>query len=609
MKKLFAVLLCMIMLVTYLAFPSVAIENLETEWDDSIFEIWDVIGAKEFQTIEIAGQQVNYVKIAEAVEDKQVYKVTLRYKASVATPLSFMTADNEYITVNPGFVEAENYTVCTAAVCQNNSNMTTYVCIDMEGGENGEGNALYLYWPADCDFSVYNAELEKLGTVVGNGGVSMIKTNDASMEQALRYYFNYDTNTGKELVFNGETFKIVSRGFLMANGGNGGLSEAAVTRETAKSNNKIKDLNITELTKCWTVKENENGTNNITFSTYVTKFAAEGGTYNLSKKLYVKAYIEVLVGTQNYTFYSSESCYTVKDVADKSWYHNEGAFVNGNEVPDDKKEITLNNVTRELVWNQEFNLNGIMEGVTTNVDTMSPDSVVKTSTSEDNIFVNGGSLVLRMKDNGDNTFTTAKSLTTSGVMSFKYGYVEMRAKLPYQYGMWSSFWMQPDKNLVPENFKYYGEVDIVETWWTNKMTEFTLHKWLKDYSVSKSQVKVNGNNEVDVSNHGGNREYIFDDYTNLKNEYHIYGFEWTPEYMKAYIDGECYYTIYIDEDSDFSEEYSGMECFHDYYYLCWNNWMQPTYAEQLELENGYADYAIDYVRVYQNTESEFIKKY
>ena len=36
-----------------------------------------------------------------------------------------------------------------------------------------------------------------------------------------------------------ENYTIISRGFLLTNGGNGGLIEASVTRETAKNNKKI----------------------------------------------------------------------------------------------------------------------------------------------------------------------------------------------------------------------------------------------------------------------------------------------------------------------------------------------------------------------------------
>lgn len=604
MKKLLSVFLCVVLFL--LSSVSVSALDIAEKNDDFTLDLDNIIGtAMTAQSAIINGIDVKYVMLSEKVSDNSVYKIDFRYRAAASVPLSFMTAEADSVYTNQGFVEAPNFVVINAAASVWNNDLTVYVNTDMEGGINGEGEALFVYWPANLEFSVYNVELENLGTLVGNGGVSMIKGLSESESQALRYYFNYNTITGNELVVNDETYTILSRGFLLANGGEGGLLNAAVTFETAKSTDKIIDINTTDLEKVWSFK-NVGGKDNLTYSTYITNFAAEDGTYNQSMRLYVKGYVRVKINGQVCTFYSTITNYTVKDIADYLWYHNEGEFTTGNEVPEDKRTHTINGVERQLVWNQEFNTNGVLQGVTYKYDTMvSRDPELKTSTSENNIFVKDGNLVLRMIDNQDGTFTTAKSLTTINEMSFKYGYVEMKAKMPYQYGMWFSFWMQPDRNLLAEDYEYWGEVDIVETFWKFRSTDFTLHKWGRYVEGSVTQ-RIDG---VDVSNHEGQASYVFENYENLKNEYHIYGFEWTPEYMKAYIDGECYYTVYIDEESEFSNERVGMECFHDYFYLCWNNWMHASYADKLVLENGYADYAIDYVRLYQTPDTEFIVEY
>lgn len=603
MKKIVCLFLCVVLfLLTAISVSAIDVAN---ENDDFVFDLDDIIGtALTEQSGVIDGVEVKYAVLSNAVEDNTVYKIDLRYRAASRVPLSFMTADADSIYTNQGFVEDANFVVTYANQSKLNSDLTVYINTDMEGGKTAEGEALFIYWPANYNFSVYGVELTSLGTLVGNGGISMIKGLAEDESQALRYYFNYNTATGKEMVINGESYTIRSRGFILANGGVGGLADAAVTRETAKSTNKIIDINVTDLEKVWSFK-NVNGIDNLTYSTYVTNFAAEDGTYNQSMRLYVKGYVEVSINGQICTFYSTITNYTVKDIVDYNWYHNEGSFANGNEVPEDKRTHTLNGVERQLVWNQEFNTNGVLEGVTTKYDTMTPDgNILRVSTSEDNIFVKDGNLVLRLLDDGDGTFTTAKSITTRDVMSYKYGYIEMKAKMPYQYGMWFSFWMQSDFNLLPENYTKFGEIDIVETFWKFKSTEFTMHKWERG-AGSVTQYK----DGIDVSNHEGSSTYVFENYENLKNEYHIYGFEWTSEYMKLYIDGECYYTVYITEEDDFSTERPGMSCFHDYYYLCWNNWMHTSYADRLVLENGYADYAIDYVRLYQTQDTEFVNIY
>ena len=76
---------------------------------------------------------------------------------------------------------------------------------------------------------------------------------------------------------------------------------------------------------------------------------------------------------------------------------------------------------------------------------------------------------IEKNDNGDSflhltaykygeEYRTVKSVTTSDIMTFKYGYVEMRAKFPTGKGVWPSLWLKS----VPQNGNYFAEVDIAE---------------------------------------------------------------------------------------------------------------------------------------------------
>ena len=68
------------------------------------------------------------------------------------------------------------------------------------------------------------------------------------------------------------------------------------------------------------------------------------------------------------------------------------------------------------------------------------------------------------------------------------------------------------------------------------------------------------------------RGYLFEDYSNLNNEYHIYGSEWNEEYTAFYVDGKKYAQFSIKEEDDFvPEEIPGMACFHDFNYILLNN--------------------------------------
>ncbi len=292
----------------------------------------------------------------------------------------------------------------------------------------------------------------------------------------------------------------------------------------------------------------------------------------------------------------------ISDVRDNLLTHNEEEEKTDTSVPRNKGD-------RKLVWNHEFNVKStgeLISHLTNTVDHMfTRDTNLVTSMEEKNYFVKDGNLVLRITSDGNKNYTTARSVSTYNIMSFKYGYLEMRAKIPYQICVWPGFWMKADKNL--QKSKYGGEIDIFEVFSSVDTCVPNLHKW---YGGSYSE---------QLSNRGvttGQKKYVFEDKENLSNTYHVYGFEWTPDVMKFYVDEECYFTVSIREEDDFSTAYPGMDCFHDFYYVCFNNWVytdqQSWASSSLHVENnddfGSADYVIDYVRLYQKNGEE-IKLY
>ena len=100
--------------------------------------------------------------------------------------------------------------------------------------------------------------------------------------------------------------------------------------------------------------------------------------------------------------------------------------------------------------------------------------------------------------------------------------------------------------------------------------------------------------------------YVFKDITNLNNEYHTYGFEWTPEYMAMSVDGEVYCTYDINSNYD---GFSDMSGFHDALYVLFNNHIftsnsswAPGGAEVDERTDFPINYWIDYIRLYQKDE-------
>lgn len=63
--------------------------------------------------------------------------------------------------------------------------------------------------------------------------------------------------------------------------------------------------------------------------------------------------------------------------------------------------------------------------------------------SEKNVRIEDNKLLMQVHKCGD-TYTLPEGFSTKFTMNFKYGYLEMRAKIPFKHAAWPSFWMKTD---------------------------------------------------------------------------------------------------------------------------------------------------------------------
>lgn len=182
-------------------------------------------------------------------------------------------------------------------------------------------------------------------------------------------------------------------------------------------------------------------------------------------------------------------------------------------------------------------------------------------------------------------------LVTEGKMAFRGGYIEMRAKVPFQNGAWPSFWM-----ITEPEFNYgrmFTEIDIFEIFGANKAVECQLHKW---------------NGPEHAQRHASMcGKYIFPEGIDPE-DWHTYGFEWTDTKFKYYVDDECYYEMGITEEDEFSDHFLGMANYNEPHHVRLNNYvlsLEPWAKDEDRMgENDGFEfiYTIDYIRLYQDPE-------
>jgi len=98
------------------------------------------------------------------------------------------------------------------------------------------------------------------------------------------------------------------------------------------------------------------------------------------------------------------------------------------------------------------------------------------------------------------------------LFAFKYGYMEMRAKLPPGKGMWPAFWALPSDGTWPP------EIDVVEGQGETPSTDYLSFHW-------RDERKEDNEDETK-----------YDTGTDLSAEFHTYGVDWESNIITWYFD-------------------------------------------------------------------------
>jgi len=181
----------------------------------------------------------------------------------------------------------------------------------------------------------------------------------------------------------------------------------------------------------------------------------------------------------------------------------------------------------KLSWSEEFNYNGLPDSTKWSYDKGghgwgNNELQYYTHKALSNAEVSNGSLKLRaIRQQMENREYTSARLVTRGKAEFKYGRIEIRAKLPPGRGLWPAIWML-GTNIGKVDWPDCGEIDIMEHVGFEKDSVFgTIHT--KAYNHIKGTQK-------------GKKAFIADPY----NSFHLYSIEWTPEHMDFFLDNTLY---------------------------------------------------------------------
>jgi len=335
--------------------------------------------------------------------------------------------------------------------------------------------------------------------------------------------------------------------FISCGGGDdGGSSSSSVTPTNLIINSEI--VGVT------TALPNGDGSGIVNFSVSATnatsyKILIEGQTINSTSGIFNYTFNQA--GTNTYTVYVSA--------------YNGSKFISAN------KNITVY-VTPTLAWSDEFDVDGAPNSAKWGYDTgnggWGNNELQNYTNRPENSIVSGGTLkIITLKEDfGGSNYTSAR-LKTQSKFSFKYGRVEIRAKLPAGAGTWCALWMLGD-NISSLGWPACGEIDIME-------------------HLGASPNVIHGSLHY-PGHSGGSADSSSTTISNATSAFHLYSVDWNATTIKFYVDGVLFKTF---------ANSSGL-AFNNNFFLIFNNAM-GGWGGTVDPAFTSSTYEIDYVRVYQ----------
>ena len=228
----------------------------------------------------------------------------------------------------------------------------------------------------------------------------------------------------------------------------------------------------------------------------------------------------------------------------------------------------------QLVWTEEFNYEGKPDASKWNYEVGgggwgNNESQVYTN-EEKNAYVSDGALKITVLKEGSG-YTSAR-ITTKNKGDWKYGLMEIKAKIPTGVGTWPAIWMMPTESKYG-GWPRSGEIDIMET-------------------TGRRPTYIQGT--VHTTNSGSAGAGGATTISNSTTEWNRYQIEWTDKYIKFMVNDQPYYTYYHITGAD-----TNSWPFDQKFFFILNIAMGGNMGGAIDSDFEEAHMLVDYVRVYQ----------
>ena len=259
--------------------------------------------------------------------------------------------------------------------------------------------------------------------------------------------------------------------------------------------------------------------------------------------------------------------------------------------------LFANPACAQVVWSDEFDSGSVPDTRTWSYD-LGDDGwgnreLQDYTRSPENARIEDGNLIITARQIpwGDGTRFTSARIRTQDKVTFKYGTLEARIRVPdLADGLWPAFWTLGN-NFSEVGWPACGEIDVVEMGSGGAISAGVVNRRVGS--------TAHWENDDSYATYG----QFLDADVDLNDDYHLFRLEWTPESITTYLDGQRVWVMDIRPQNctDCSE-------FHQPHFLILNLAMGGNYTGLLT--EGQitaplpAEMHVDYVRIIDNGHTE-----
>ncbi len=237
--------------------------------------------------------------------------------------------------------------------------------------------------------------------------------------------------------------------------------------------------------------------------------------------------------------------------------------------------VTVTPSIPSLVWSDEFDKNGAPDptkwiyDIGTGASGWGNNELQYYTNRLENAVVENGFLKIKaIKENFSGSAYTSARLLTRGKYEFKYGTVEIRAKVPAAVGTWPAVWML-GFDFPTVGWPACGETDILE----HRGSELNTIVAALHYPGRSGGNPVKGQTVVQ----------------NASTEFHVYKFDWTSTSMQFFVDGKLFHTVANNASIPYNK---------NFFFLV-NLAMGGGFGGPVDPAFTNATFEVDYIRVYK----------